>query len=392
MKASRVGVVGFGVAGATVAALLSRQGHRVTAFERTAAHAAGAGLLLQPSGQLVLDRLGILPEVLRTAETIDEIVGVTSGGRSLVRLRYAELGPGMAGMGVRRPMLLATLERMAVAAGVAVRNVTEITSMRATAGGTFLEDREGERHGPFDLVVGADGLHSRMRRLSGLERWSHDYTYGALWTVGRTAAVRGHLRLITRGTQDLLGLLPLGEGYCNFFWSQRVDRWDATRARGFAVWRDEVLRLSPLAEEAIAHVSGFDDLTLTSYGHVVTRRPRSGDLVLIGDAAHAMSPHTGQGVNFALIDAYEFARCVGASEDIAGAIRSYSDRRHRHARYYAWLTLGLTPFFQSGGVIKGVGRDVALPVIQWLPYVRHRMVLSMAGMSGGFRGDRFALS
>jgi 2-polyprenyl-6-methoxyphenol hydroxylase-like FAD-dependent oxidoreductase len=388
---SRVGVVGFGVAGATVASLLARQGHHVTVFERTPDHAVGAGLLLQPSGQLVLDRLGILAEIARSSERIEEIVGVTARGRGLVRLAYAELGPDVAGLGVFRPFLLETLDRMALAAGVAVRRDTEITALHREATKITLEDRAGQRHGPFDLVVGADGLRSAIRRLAGLQRWMHGYGYGALWTVGRTAAVQRELRMITRGTRDLLGLLPLGAGVCNFFWSQRHDRWDATRARGFAAWRDDVLSLSPLAEEVIGHVRGFDDLMLTSYGHVVTHPPHDARVVLLGDAAHAMSPHLGQGVNFALVDAYEFARSFAETGDVSTAISRYMARRHRQTRYYAWLTLGLTPFFQSGGYVKGTARDLGLPIIQRLPYVRGRMILSMAGLSGGFRGDRFTL-
>jgi 2-polyprenyl-6-methoxyphenol hydroxylase-like FAD-dependent oxidoreductase len=388
---SRIAVVGFGVAGATVAALLARQGHPVTVFERTSDHAAGAGLLLQPSGQLVLDRLGILPEISRASERIEEIVGLTARGRELVRLAYAELGPDVAGLGVYRPLLLGTLDRMALAAGVAVRRDTEITALHREATNVTLEDGAGQRHGPFDLVIGADGLRSAIRRLAGLERWAHSYGYGALWTVGRSSTVQRQLRMTTRGTQDLLGLLPLGDGVCNLFFSQRHDRWEATRARGFAAWRDDVLRLSPAAEEVIAHVRDFDDLTLTRYGHVVTHRPTDGRVLLLGDAAHAMSPHLGQGVNFALIDAYEFARTFAETSDVTTAIARYTARRHRQTRYYAWITLALTPFFQSGGVVKGVGRDIGLPIIQRLPYVRGRMMLSMAGLTGGFRGDRFTL-
>lgn len=391
MRPSRIAVVGFGVAGATAAALLARQGHEVTAFERLTARAVGAGLLLQPSGQLVLERLGVLEEVARASEPIHEIVGTTASGRELVRLAYDEVGPAVAGLGVRRPLLLETLARMATAAGVTLRADTEIAAVFGAAGHIALHDAAGGRHGPFDLIVGADGRQSVIRRCSGLERWSHEYGYGALWTVGRSQAVRGQLRMITRGTRDLLGLLPLGDGYCNFFWSQRLDAWSTIRARGFAAWRSDVLRLSPLAEEVIAHVRGFDDLTLTSYGHVVTRDRRDSAVVLLGDAAHAMSPHLGQGVNFALLDAYELARSVEACDDFGAALSSYGRRRQRQTRYYAWLTFGLTPFFQSDGSIKGLGRDIALPVIQHLPYVRGRMMLSMAGLTGGLRGDRFTL-
>jgi 2-polyprenyl-6-methoxyphenol hydroxylase-like FAD-dependent oxidoreductase len=75
----RVGVVGMGVAGATIASLMARSGHDVTLFERVPrVGPMGAGILLQPSGQWVLDRLGLLDRVAEHAETIEELHAITN--------------------------------------------------------------------------------------------------------------------------------------------------------------------------------------------------------------------------------------------------------------------------------------------------------------------------
>ena len=64
MRRYTVGIVGLGVAGATAGLMLARQGHRVRVFEQTAEPGAvGAGVLLQPSGQMVLERLGLMEQV-----------------------------------------------------------------------------------------------------------------------------------------------------------------------------------------------------------------------------------------------------------------------------------------------------------------------------------------
>jgi 2-polyprenyl-6-methoxyphenol hydroxylase-like FAD-dependent oxidoreductase len=387
MKPLRIGVVGYGIAGATVSGLLARQGHSVEVFERSDRTAIGSGLLLQPSGRMVLDALGLTPEVAPSAEVIDEVVAVSASGRPLARLAYAELGAGTRGMGIERPILFDALDRFARGAGVAPRFDTAIA--RGDAGGATatLTDTARDRIGPFDLVIGADGLDSQVRRSASFERWGHRYRWGALWTVGAAGTVRGRLHMVMRGTRELIGLLPLGRGRCNFFWSERLDRYERTRAGGFDAWRERVRRLCPEADAVLAHTRGFDDVTPTSYGHVVTR-DTAGPIVLIGDASHAMSPHTGQGVNLALIDAYMLAREIERSADVPAALARYGRARRRQLRFYAWLTLVMTPFFQSDGHAIGILRDLGLPVVERLPYVRHRILLAMAGLTGGFRGDR----
>ena len=387
MRPLRVSVVGYGIAGATVSGLLARQGHSVDVFERSGSTAVGSGLLLQPSGRMILDALGLTADVAPSTEIIDEVVALSASGRPLARLVYDELGAGTCGMGIERPVLFDALDRFARSAGVAPRFDTPIARAEASGTSATLTDAAGERIGPFDLVIGADGLDSHVRRNGPFERWSHRYRWGALWTVGAAGPVRGRLHMVMRGTRELIGLLPLGRGRCNFFWSERLDRYERTRAAGFDAWRDRVRRLCAEADAVLAHTRGFDDVTPTSYGHVVTR-DTAGPIVLIGDASHAMSPHTGQGVNLALIDAYTLSRAIERSPDLPAALARYARARRRQLRFYAWLTLVMTPFFQSDGRAIGILRDLGLPVVERLPYVRHRIILAMAGLTGGFRGDR----
>lgn len=129
-------------------------------------------------------------------------------------------------------------------------------------------DGSGTRTERFDLVVAADGSASRLRVQAGLQRRSHEYAYGALWTVGHTSSVRGELRQVVQGTHDLIGLLALGKGRCNFFCSQNIADYDRVRLGGFDAWRDRIVSLCPEAAEVISHLDGFDGLALTRYNHV----------------------------------------------------------------------------------------------------------------------------
>src|SRR5437867_8150979 len=92
----RVGVVGFGVAGATTAYLLARDGHAVTLIERAPdVGPIGAGVLLQCSGQEVLRHLGVLDRVLAHAAPVEELYARhAKSGRTLVCNRYGDYAPG----------------------------------------------------------------------------------------------------------------------------------------------------------------------------------------------------------------------------------------------------------------------------------------------------------
>ena len=205
----RIGVVGFGVAGSTASALLAAAGHDVTVFERApSAQPVGAGVLLQPSGQRVLERLGVLESVRATAARIDELVALSTRGRAISRMRLSQ---GLHALGVHRADLMAVLQDLATAAGASIRH------------GEGVDGLSDRRLSGFDLVVGADGSRSALRAGSGLVRWEHEYAWGALWAIGRGDRVQGRLHQVVRGTSKLVGVLPLGGGRCNVFWRVRRD-------------------------------------------------------------------------------------------------------------------------------------------------------------------------
>jgi 2-polyprenyl-6-methoxyphenol hydroxylase-like FAD-dependent oxidoreductase len=384
-KSYRVGVVGCGVGGATVSYLLARAGHSVDLFER-APHVGpvGAGILLQPSGQLVLQRLGLLEKVISQGEPIDELHALTHHGRTLIRLPWGDVAPGCRAYGLHRGDLFEVLHEAFLGEGARLHLDHDIQSCRKSDGRVFIRDAHGREHGPFDFLLAADGSRSILRGCSRLRKWVHEYVYGAVWAIGRSTAVRGKLHQVVRGTHQLLGLLPMGQGRCSLFWSLRRDEKDTLFRGDFAVWREQVLALCPLAAELCEQLHTFDQVAFTTYQHVWMRAWHDDYVLFLGDAAHAMSPHLGQGVNLALIDAYLFAEMLASSRDHREAFRRYTASRRGHLRYYAFVTFLLTPFFQSSGWIKGWGRDLALPWLIRVPWVRRQMALTMGGVKGGF--------
>lgn len=382
-KRLRVGVVGSGVAGLASAYLLSREGHRVAVIERTPQLGpVGAGLLLQPSGQFALRQMGLLDEVIASAEPIEGLHAIKHNGRTLVRLMYRQVDPDLRGYGVHRGDLFTILHRRASDAGVEFGLGITIVSSRQTDGSIEAVDDSGRVHGPFDLLIAADGARSRLRTDRALGAAVREFPLGAGWFSGTCETVRGRLHQVTRGTRQLIGMLPVGRGRCSLFCSLPRGGMEALD-EGLDKLKTEIVELCPEARPLVEQIRGAGDLATARYQIVRLRRWNAGRLICIGDAAHSTTPHLGQGVNLALLDAVALARAVGRCDNVADALAEACDERKRRTMWSWRLSNLLGPVFQNEGKLLGTARDVVLPVLPRAPVVGRMMVETMAGLRTG---------
>ncbi len=391
----RIAIVGCGTAGAASALFLSRAGHDVVLLERVAEPLpVGAGIMMQPSGLLVLERLGLVDRVLARGSRVDHLVCETTEGRSVLDLRYDALGEGLYGVGLHRGVLFETLFGALGKSDARIVCGAEIDRVRTLrSGDVALVLASGETYGPFDLVVLCDGARSRIRdAMPALTKTVKPYPWGALWFIGHDRDDRHASRLhqIVRGARHMIGLLPTGLGpghgdvpLVSLFASVRADAIDAVRARGIQAWKQHVRELAPIAERVLDQIHDFAQLTFASYWDVTMPRWHSHRVVLLGDAAHATSPQLGQGCNLALCDAAALADALSAAGSIDEALDRYTASRRAHLAYYQLATRWLTPFFQSDMDWLGALRDVAMGPASRLGFVRREMVRSMAGTKTG---------
>jgi 2-polyprenyl-6-methoxyphenol hydroxylase-like FAD-dependent oxidoreductase len=386
----RIAIVGCGTAGPAAAILLRRQGHETVLFERAPdCKAVGAGFLLQPSGMHVLRELGILEPVLKHAARVTRLHVLEAGGKTLLDLRYDELGQGRFGAGLHRPVLLGHLIRAMKQADVEVCWGWEIENAAQQGGQWTLHSTDGHQRSGFDLLIVADGARSKLRDLAGRGGINRGYPWGAHWFIGKNDGVfpENELYQVVDGTRKLGGFLATGrdldggDALVSLFWSIRIADDAALRALPLDDWKAQIRGLCPKSAGLLDQITSWDQVLTARYGDVRMPRWYGEGIVVLGDAAHAMSPQLGQGVNLALADASCLADCI-ARQPLAKALKCYQRRRWIALRYYQVATRWLTPWFQSDSEWISPWRSRFFRLGQRLPWARRFMTLSMAGLIG----------
>jgi 2-polyprenyl-6-methoxyphenol hydroxylase-like FAD-dependent oxidoreductase len=303
-------VAGAAIGGATTALLLARAGVRVTLCERVAEpRAVGAAILLQPNGLGVLYGLG-LGDALRARATEVRTARIATATRTLVDAAFPDFGEGLDhALVVRRSHLFATLlDAVAAEPRIETRFGAEVTAVtrdgEVTAGGETLR---------ADLVIGADGLRSRVRECGD---------FGARLVPG-TTYLRAIAPVVERDTLcewwtrlGIFGAAPLDDG--TYFYAS-VESTDPAELA--AAW-EPVL---PVAARLFAALRP-DDLLVNQVEEVRCRSFVDGRIALLGDAAHAMAPNLGQGANSAMVDAVALVTELRAAE-LQPALARYDARR-----------------------------------------------------------------
>lgn len=387
----RIAIVGYGTAGQAAAVFLHAQGHAVRVFEQAPAPGpVGAGFLLQPTGLGVLAKLGLHEQVLERGQRIDRLHGCNLRGRNVMDMRYADHVPGCFGLGLTRGSLFEVLrDAYPDAAGICIG--TRIDQVNAD--GRHLLDSEGRSHGPFDLIIAADGAHSRLRNAAPKQvKRERLYPWGALWCLVPAEAWphADELRQRYAGTREMIGMLPVGDRvghtgrWLTFYFSLPGDEVDHFDAEAFERMRQRVAELWPEVSQPLSHIESAQHMNRARYRDVVMRSPVEGRVVFLGDAAHAMSPQLGQGVNMALLDAQALADALVAGSNIDDALELYRRRRRGHLAVYQRLSRWLTPLFQSGHTSLAGMRDAAFGPLGRMPVARGQMLKILTGTKRGW--------
>lgn len=329
----KVLVVGAGVGGISIARGLLRDGHDVTVFEqRPEVRAGGGAVTIWSNGESVLRQLGV--DMDGAGQELATVRVVTSTGRPMTTLDVAAIVSRM-GAPVRMVPRRILLERLLEGfPAERIRCNTQVVGVANGSHGVRLDFADGSCV-DGDLVIGADGLHSKIREIVGAP---HAEPTGWCSWQGLAALpdeADRHVAFVIVGEHGNLGLWPAGDTEVQWWfdlpWSPDFVRPESP----IGVIRANFTGWSELVDRVLAALTD-DDLARSPYPHFrhPIPGPGRGALTLLGDAAHTMPPTLAQGTNQALLDTMVLCKAVsdfqhGAHGDLAGALRWYENTRRR---------------------------------------------------------------
>ena len=373
---SKVAVVGSGVAGLAAAIQLARAGVLVDLFEaKNELGAAGSGITLQGNALRAFDALGAWPDIeaagypftglaLRApgpgAPVVAELPDVKSGGPD-----YPST------MGMPRAELAGILLEHAVAAGVGLRFGSRVTSLDSSDEASVEVFVDGESAGRYDLVIGADGLNSRVREMIGIDVKPEPTGMGIWRTFVTRPPEVERSELYYGGPVYIAGYTPTGENTMYAFLVEKAeDRVGVTDEEAAAIMVEESRAYDGPWNAIRADLQAGGTANYTWFTkHLVEEPWNRGRVVIIGDAAHSCPPTIAQGAAQGLEDAVVLTELLVAADELTPELwNEFHARRLPRAKAVVAASVQLGQWqidgdreADAGGLIFGIAQKMAVP-------------------------------
>ncbi|BBH67786.1 FAD-dependent oxidoreductase [Actinoplanes sp. OR16] len=336
-------VIGAGIAGPVTALALHKAGIEATIFEdhRTSAEGLGGTFGLAPNGVAALEIVGVEP----TGQPIHHQQLSLNG--KLIRL------PSLSGAGplqmIRRGDLYRLLHDRVAAEGIRIEHGKRLSSVREEPGAVTAVFADGDTR-RFDVLIGADGVHSTVRKLIDPSAPEPRFT-GMVSIEGRSATevpVDPDTATFAFGKHGyyLYWATPGGGTVWGVNLPHRPMSIAESRAIPGEQWMAILLQTYGDDDPGAAILRGTDPADLLANGalHIMPRAPHwhRARMALVGDAVHAPSNSSGQGASLAIESAIELARCLRDIADVTDAFAAYERLRRNRVEQIAARLPGST--------------------------------------------------
>jgi 2-polyprenyl-6-methoxyphenol hydroxylase-like FAD-dependent oxidoreductase len=359
-------VIGSGISGPVVALALQRDGIHAVIYEGhpNPRDAEGSFLGLAPNGRDVLATLGIRDEIDAVGVQTSQMALLNHAGKCL----GASPGPVLT---VKRGLLTGALRQAAEARGIQVeygKRLVDISDYGRD--GVVAQFADGSQV-TGDFLIGADGIRSRTRRTVMPDAPEPTFT-GIVSSGGYTrlpgVASSAGTMFMTFALHGFFGYQVLDSG--EIYWFENFHRRSAPapgelEAIPDNTWRQALLNLHRPDHAPIADIIASTPGEIARFG--VYEMPvlptwHTGRVCLVGDAAHATGPHSGQGGSMALEDAVVLAKCLRDIPGVELAFAAYQNARKARVDHVVRQTRRIGDRKAPPGRLGRFTHDLVLPL------------------------------
>jgi len=329
-------IVGGGISGLCLAVALRDRGVAVDIAEiKTEWTVYGVGIIQQSNVVRAMADLGIVDKYLDAAFPFENPCLYAPDGSLIAKLPGLRLGgPDYpANLGVSRLALHQVLTSEARARGAAVTLGRTVESLEQDETGVDVAFSDGAT-GRYDIVVGADGVNSQVRKLLFGERYAPRYTGQAVWRHNfPRPADMDHLCAFPTPDGNA-GLCPLADDLMYMFVTSAEPGNPHHRGEDLpALMRDRLKQYGGIIGELRETISDPEEIVYRPMEVLFVAEPwYRGRVILIGDAAHATTPHLAQGAGLAIEDAVVLADELENKAGVAEAFEGFHRRRYQRCK------------------------------------------------------------
>ncbi|HEX9742635.1 MAG TPA: FAD-dependent monooxygenase [Nitrospiraceae bacterium] len=390
-------IVGAGGGGAVLGLALAQKGIKSVVLEQASGPPTGLrGEILQPNGQQILDRLGVLSKLPADATRsvryfhFCKVAGASGAGGSekLCTADYGTLPPPYNRAIVTLPNVAhhAILRALEQAAPGALRYGATFKGLRREGGRIVGVDAESKGQASTisaRLVVGADGAFSKVREALGIPTKLHLYREGYLIAILDSPEGLDEGRYFV-GRGEILGLFPAAGRKVYLFDMIPADSMEQVKAQGIAARQEKWIRIDPSLEKTFRTLADWKQTAYMPTGRVETSTWVADGAVLIGDAAHAMNPHASQGRMQAMADAMALAdlipRCLEKGVFSASALGEFERRRRPQVTMLQRMADEQVVFWNTGNPVLAFLRNHVFRTIGRNRRLSYKVLETTAGL------------
>jgi 2-polyprenyl-6-methoxyphenol hydroxylase-like FAD-dependent oxidoreductase len=364
----RIGIIGAGIGGLCAAVGLKRAGADVTIFERDhALRASGSGLSIFGNGARAIEALGLqgpFNSMIKAAEH------PMNGGQRKPNGRWLSRTPRRALAGLH----IVDRRELHEMLGEAVSGIPIHFRSEARGGSDGVvrwTEHNDETEAPFDLIVAADGINSLVRQDVWGDAVALRYAGYSAWRGITREPVDLHGQAgETWGRGERFGIAPLQDGRVYWFAVASMrqnsifpDEYEEVQRR-FRTWHDPVAEILGKTDPADVFRHDICDLAQPVASYVYNK------VVLLGDAAHAMTPDLGQGANMAMEDAATLVALLApiatqspSTAELTQALMCYDQLRRPRTQAIARQARQLGAFAQADGTLGVLARNLLMRLV-----------------------------